>query len=82
MKHICIQNCVNKPYCPVMTYSKSGFAAHFSPQDQVLISSILQATVEAYQLYGLNAATSSGDNILVLFKSGMTGGIEGVVKTD
>ena len=42
-----------------MICSKRGFSSHFLPQVQVLISEMLQATVEAYQLYGLNAATSS-----------------------
>lgn len=42
-----------------------GFASHFSPQVQVMMSEMLQAVVAAYQVYGLNAATSSCGNILM-----------------
>ena len=60
-----IQNCVSFPFPPTAMGWNVGFASHFSPQVQVMMSEMLQAVVAAYQVYGLNAATSSCGNILM-----------------
>lgn len=39
-----------------------GFALHFSPQLQSMMADRLQATIAAYQVYGLKAAISAGVN--------------------